>query len=59
MSDDTVSGEMVVLPAFDVVAIDGKGIWVTDGESAWHVGGPFAEATADNDLVAAYRAAFD
>jgi hypothetical protein len=55
---DDVSGDTVVLDGFDVVAVEGEGVFVTDGDSAWHVGGPHPDASAANDLAAAYRDAF-
>jgi len=30
---------MEVLQEYDVVAIDGEGIYVTDGDSCWQIGG--------------------
>lgn len=55
-----MSGDVVQLNDFDVIAIRGDGVWVTDGENCWHVGGPHPDASTDrNALVAAYRSAFE
>jgi hypothetical protein len=55
-----MSGDIVVLEEFSVVAVRGKGVWIVDeDDNAWHVGGEFEAQTEDNKLVRAYRSAFD
>jgi hypothetical protein len=59
MSMTTESSSIVTLDEFDVVAIDGEGVFIVDDENnCWHVGGPYEPADEDNKLVRAYRNAF-
>lgn len=60
MSSETIRGETVLLDDFQVVAVRGEGIWVTDsGGNAWHLGGPHEDASTSHKLARTYRNAFD